>query len=114
MAGKFLGQSAEAWGLTLLAADSVPNFLAGMAPSLYTLQHMGGKSDLHEAETRASMQRAYVVGGSLALMAGAGASLVAGSWFPLVVTAAVLWVMIAQYQWALDHPHESREEMFRG
>jgi hypothetical protein len=30
---------AEVWGLTLLAMSEVPNFLAGMTPSLFTLQH---------------------------------------------------------------------------
>ena len=99
-------------GLTLLAGTQVPTFLAGMAPSLYTLQHMGGKSQTHLDEARASMRRAYVVGGGLAVAAGIGASLVADSYWPLIVTGGTLAVLISQYEYALNHPHVSAEEMF--
>jgi hypothetical protein len=112
--GKFLGQSAETWGLTLLAADSVPNFLAGMAPSLFTLQHMGGTSQEHQAEAKISMQRAYVVGGLLSLASGLGASLVSRSPLPLVATVTVFVILVVQYEHALDNPHSTSEEMFRG
>jgi hypothetical protein len=111
---EFLGEDAATWGLTLLAADSVPNFLAGMAPSLFTLSHMTGKGGAHVAEARHTMRRAYVVGGGLSLMAGAGASLVARSWLPLVACGIVLGVMVAQYEWAMDNPHATAEEMFQG
>jgi hypothetical protein len=111
---EFAGASAQTWGLTLLAMSEVPNFLAGMAPSLYTLQHMTGKSAEHGQEARASMMRAYVVGGSLSLAVGAGASLVSRSWLPILGTVAVFVVLVAQYEWALTNPHENAQEMFEG
>lgn len=109
-----MGADAATWGLTFLAAGEVANFMAGMAPSLFTLQHMSSKSAEHQAEAAASMHRAYVVGGGLSLATGAGASLVSGSWYPLLATAAVLAVLIGQYQWALANPHSTGEEMFQG
>jgi hypothetical protein len=101
-------------GLTLLAASEVPNFLAGLAPSLFTLSHRGGKSGEHLAEARASMRRAYVVGGGLSLAVGAGASLVGDSWWPFGVTVAVFVILVAQYEHALNNPHSTAEEMFNG
>lgn len=101
-------------GLTLLAASEVPNFLAGMAPSLFTLSHMSGKSGEHQAEARASMRRAYVVGGGLSLAVGAGASLVADSWWPFMVTVGVFVILVMQYEHALSNPHNTAEEMFTG
>jgi hypothetical protein len=102
---------AEVWGLTLLAASEVPNFLAGMAPSLFTLQHFTDKSSADARAARESMHRAYVVGGGLSLAVGAGASLVSDSWYPLVACAIVLVVLIIQYEWALENPHPTSEAM---
>lgn len=103
--------SPEVWGLTLLAASEVPNFLAGMAPSLFTLQHFTDKSSADAKAARDSMHRAYVVGGGLSLAVGAGASLVSDSWYPLAACAIVLVVLIVQYEWALDNPHDTSEAM---
>lgn len=111
---KIVGADAETIGLTLLAVGEVPNFLAGMAPSLFTLQHMSGKSPQHRAEVRESMRRAYIVGGGLSLAVGAGASLVSESWLPFVGTAIVFAILVHQYEWALSEPHASGEEMFNG
>ena len=102
---------AETWGLTLLAMSEVPNFLAGMAPSLFTLQHFTDKSEADRVAARESMHRAYVVGGGLSLTVGAGASLVSGSWLPVVACAIVLVVLVLQYELALDRPHVTSEAM---
>jgi len=102
---------AELWGLTLLAMSEVPNFLAGMAPSLFTLQHFTAKSEADRKAARDSMNRAYLVGGGLSIAVGAGASLVSGSWLPLVGCAIVLVVLVVQYEWALESPHETAEAM---
>lgn len=106
--------SSETWGLTLLAMSEVPNFLAGMAPSLFTLQHMSSKGDKVAEEARSSMMRAYVVGGGLSIAVGIGASLVSGSWLPIVGTVGTFVILVAQYEWALGTPHETAEEMFQG
>jgi len=103
--------NAETWGLTLLAASEVPNFLAGMAPSLFTLQHFTDKSEEDRRAAIDSMHRAYVVGGGLSLAVGAGASLVSDSWYPLAACAIVLVVLIVQYEWALGNPHTTSEAM---
>jgi hypothetical protein len=102
---------AEVWGLTLLAASEVPNFLAGMAPSLFTLQHFTDKSEADRKAARDSMHRAYIVGGGLSLLVGAGASLVSGSWYPFAACAIVLVVLVVQYEWALETPHANGEVM---
>ena len=111
---KIVGADAETWGLTLLAVSEVPNFLAGMAPSLFTLQHMGAKSPAHRAEVRATMRRAYVVGGGLSLAVGLGASLVSESWLPFLGTVIVFAILVHQYEWAIASPHDTGEEMFQG
>ena len=52
--------------------SEVPNFLAGMAPSLFTLQHFTQKSEADAKAARDSMHRAYIAGGGLSMAVGAG------------------------------------------
>lgn len=87
-------------GLMLLAASEVPNFLAGMLPSLMTIKRFGATE-----EDRATLRRGEVAGSALALAVGAGASLVAGSPLPLAATLAILVVMLWLYEDAIRNPH---------
>lgn len=86
-------------GLMLLAAGEVPNFLAGMLPSLMTIQRFGA-DDLD----RKALRRGEVFGSVLALGVGWGATLAAGSPLPLVSTAVVLVIMLGLYEHAIRNP----------
>lgn len=87
-------------GLMLLAASEVPNFLAGMLPSLMTIRRFGA-----EDADREALRQGEVAGSALALAVGAGASLVANSWLPFLATAVTLAVMLAMYEHAIRNPH---------
>ena len=52
--------------------SEVPNFLAGMAPSLFTLQRFTQKSEADAKAAGDSMHRAYIVVGGLSMAVGAG------------------------------------------
>lgn len=91
--------SAATAGLALLAASEVPNFLAGMMPSLMTIQRFGA-----DEYDRAALRRGEVLGGALALVVGVGASLVADNPAPAVATVAILAVMLVMYEHAIRNP----------
>lgn len=88
-------------GLMLLAASEVPNFLAGMLPSLMTIRRFSAD----ERDT-ATLRRGEVAGSALSLAVGAGASIVARSWLPMIATGTILVVMLAMYEHAIRNPHE--------
>lgn len=110
----FLGADAETWGLTLLAMSEVPNFMAGLAPSLYTYRQMVGKGGKHQAEAKETHRRAEIIGSAFSLAVGIGASMVTESWLPIIGCSVTLAVYLSQYRWALDNPHEAADEMFNG
>lgn len=83
----------------LLAAGEVPNFLAGMLPSLMTIQRFGA-----DEQDRAALRRGELAGSVLALGVGVGASLAANSAMPGVATGVVLVIMLALYEHAIRNP----------
>jgi hypothetical protein len=91
---------AEMLGLAILAAAEVPNFLAGMLPSLMTIRRFG--ADDHDV---AALRQGEVIGSTLALAVGIGASLVADSPWPFAATLLVLAAMLAAYEHAIRNPH---------
>lgn len=91
---------AAAAGLMLLAAGEVPNFLAGMLPSLMTIRRFGA-----DEEDRATLRRGEVAGSALSIMVGVGASLAARSWLPLLSVGAILGIMLYMYEEAIRNPH---------
>lgn len=97
MATKFTPETA---GLMLLAAGEVPNFMAGMLPSLMTIKRFGAT-----AEDRAALRKGEVAGAALSLGVGIGASLVADSWLPLMSTVVILGIMVYMYEDAISNPH---------
>lgn len=92
--------TASTVGLALLAASEVPNFLAGMLPSLMTIRRFGA-DDLD----RTALRQGEILGGSLALIVGVGASLVAQDPAPAVATIVILGVMLVMYEYAIRNPH---------
>lgn len=86
-------------GLMLLAAGEVPNFLAGMLPSLMTIQRFGA-DDIDKA----ALRRGELAGGALALAVGVGATLAAGSPLPLIATGVILVIMLVLYEHAIRNP----------
>lgn len=89
-------------GLSLLAAAEVPNFLAGMLPSLMTIGRFAA-----EPEDRAKLRRGEVVGSLLSLTVGGAASLVANNPWPFVATVAVLIVLLYEYEKAIRDAQEN-------
>lgn len=87
-------------GLALLAASEVPNFLAGMLPSLMTIRRFGA-----EDADREALRQGELAGSALALMVGLGATLVADSWLPVGATVVVLVIMLGMYEYAIRNPH---------
>jgi hypothetical protein len=91
--------NAQQLGLAILAASEVPNFLAGLLPSLFTIRTF---SD--DPEKVRALRHGELVGGAMALTVGAGASLVTRSWLPLLACGATLGVLIYQYEKAIRNP----------
>jgi hypothetical protein len=83
----------------LLAAGEVPNFLAGMLPSLMTIQRFGA-----DEQDRAALRRGELAGSALALAVGVGASLAAGSPLPAAATVIILVAMLMLYEHAIANP----------
>lgn len=96
MAGRM---GAAQLGLVILAAAEVPNFLAGMMPSLMTIRTFA-----NDPEQRRALRRGEVVGSVLSLSVGAGASLVADSPAPFLACAGVLAVLLYEYERAMRDP----------
>lgn len=94
-------------GLAILSAGEVPNFLAGMLPSLFTIQSFSGGRE----EARKSFRKGELVGGVMSLTVGLGASLACGDPLPFVVTAIALAVLVGMYEWAMAHPYMTTVEM---
>lgn len=88
--------------LTLLAAAEVPNFLAGLMPSLMTIQRFGA-----EDIDRDALRRGELAGSALSLLVGGGASLASGSWLPFAGTIVVLGILLALYEHAIRNPSPS-------
>ncbi len=86
-------------GLVILAAAEVPNFLAGMMPSLMTIRTFAD-----DPEQMQALRRGEVVGSALSLAVGLGASLVADSPAPLLASAGVLAVLLYEYERAMRDP----------
>ena len=86
-------------GLVLLSASEVPNFMAGLLPSLFTI---GTFSD--DPEKVALLRRGELVGSALSLAVGVGASLVAKSWAPAIACGATLAVLLYEYERAIRNP----------
>ena len=87
-------------GLTILAMSEVPNFLAGMLPSLMTIQRFGADDGDVSA-----LRKGEIIGSVLALGVGLGATLVADSPLPLIGTVLILVIMLAAYEHAIRNPH---------
>jgi len=91
--------SPEQLGLVILAVSEVPNFLAGVLPSLFTIRTF---SD--DPEKVKALRHGELVGGLMSLAVGAGASLVSRSAVPFVACTATLAVFLYQYESAIANP----------
>ena len=91
--------TAQELGLVILAVSEVPNFLAGVLPSLFTIRTF---SDDPEKVT--ALRHGELVGGAMSLAVGAGASLVSRSSVPFLACAATLGIFLWQYEQAIRNP----------
>jgi hypothetical protein len=96
-------------GLVILSAAEVPNFLAGMMPSLMTIRTFAD-----DPEQLRALRRGEVVGSALSLGVGLGASLVADNPAPLLASAAVLAVLLYEYEKAMREPISNRRDLRTG
>lgn len=88
-------------GMAVLTATAVPNNLAGMLPSLMTIQRFGA-----EDVDRKALRRGEVLGSAVSLAEGVAASLLTGSWLPTLATVIVLGIYLAAYEHAIQNPAE--------
>ena len=93
--------AAGAAGLFLLAVAEVPNYLAGVLPSWMTIRRFA--ADQRDVTT---LRVAEAYGAGFALLVGAGAALIARSWWPLIGTVVAATLLICGYEWAIRHPHD--------
>ncbi len=96
-------------GLVILAASEVPNFLAGMMPSLMTIRTFAD-----DPEQIRALRRGELVGSALSLSVGLGASLVADTPAPFLASVAVLAVLLYEYEKAMREPIMNQRDMRTG
>jgi hypothetical protein len=97
--GKVSAHEAATIGLALLAASEVPNFMAGMLPSLMTIRRFGA-----DEGDRKALRRGEVAGVILSMGVAFGASLAAGSPLPFVAALVVLAILLYMYEDAMRNP----------
>lgn len=95
-------EAAALAGLSIMAAAEVPNFLAGLLPSTMTIGRFAA-----DPVDRASLRRSEFVGSGLAVAVGVGASLIARSPLPLILTLGVLAVLLYEYERAIRRAADS-------
>jgi hypothetical protein len=101
--------TAQQLGLTILAVSEVPNFLAGMCPSLFTIRTF---SD--DPEKVKALRHGEIIGGAMSLAVGLGASLVAKSRVPFFACLVTLFVLVLAYEHAIRNPISNPESMRDG
>lgn len=101
--------NAEQLGLVILSAAEVPNFLAGLLPSIFTIRTFAD-----DPEKVAALRRGEIVGGGMALGVGIGASLVAKTWAPAVACLGTLAVLLYEYERAIRNPISQQLDMRAG
>lgn len=94
----------ETMGLAALAAGDAAAFLSGVNPSLFTIRTFHGQWGTAE-----DIRRGMILGSTLALMVGFGATLVSESWWPFVLTIAATAVLDCAYEWAIRNPRNASE-----
>jgi hypothetical protein len=88
-------------GLFILAMGEVPNYYAGILPSWMTIRRFA--ADERDADT---LRWGMAAASTFTLLVGAGASMLAHSWWPLVGTVTLAIFLCAGYEWAIRNPHE--------
>jgi len=86
-------------GLAMLSAAEVPNFLAGLLPSLMTINRFAAGE-----EDRIALRRGEVFGSILSVGIGVGATVASGSWWPLAGTLIVLGILLFLYESGIQNP----------
>lgn len=99
----------EQLGLVILAVSEVPNFLAGVLPSLMTIRTFAS-----DPEQVSALRHGEVVGGTMALAVGAGASMVSRKWAPFLACSATLAAFLYQYEMAIRNPITKQKDMKAG
>jgi hypothetical protein len=101
MTGKStFGVSPEQFGLAIMVAFGAPNNYSGLLPSKMTIARFAA-----DEEDRKALRQGMLVASVLTLAEASGASLVAKSWLPLLMTTAVSGVLVWQYMDAINNPH---------
>lgn len=83
-----------------MTAFGAPNNYSGLLPSKMTIARFAA-----DQTDRQRLYQAMAVASGLTLAEAIGASLVASSWLPLIMTVGVSAVLIWQYMDAINNPH---------
>lgn len=100
--------SPEVVGLSALVAGDVAAFASGANPSIFTVRTFRKDSGPDAEHTREDIYIGMFVFSALGLIVGAGAGLLAGSWWPIVTALLFIALFVVMYRWALANPHNRR------
>ena len=92
---------AETMGLAALTAGDSAAFLSGMNPSIFTIRKFQGDWS-SDTETKNDIHTGMLIANALAVLVGFGATVVASSWWPVVMTIGVTIILDLAYEWALQ------------
>jgi hypothetical protein len=93
-------ESNETLGLSLVVATSIPNFYSGLLPSKMTISRFAA-----DDEDRTRLYQGLAVASVMSFAEAAGASLLAKSWLPFILSSVVAGVLLWQYNDAIQNPH---------
>lgn len=101
----------ETFGVAALCAGDAFAAWSANNPSLMTTRTFRTKGGVDAKNVANDIILGGLAGTGVALLVGLGGSLITGSWWPLVFTAAMLGYEWLLYAWALQNPHNNRRSI---
>jgi len=102
---------AETAGVTALCVGDAFAAWSACNPSIFTVRTFRTSGGVEAENTKRDIHTGSAIGSGLALVVGAGGSLVTASWWPLAGTIVMLGVLWLVYGWALENPHDLRRSI---
>lgn len=102
---------AETAGVTALCIGDAFAAWSACNPSIFTVRTFRTAGGVEAENTKSDIRRGSLIGSGLAVIVGAGGSLITGSWYPLAGTVAMLGILWLTYEWALANPHALRRSI---
>lgn len=106
--------NSEIIGITALVMGDAAAFWSANNPSVFTVRAFRRKGGKEAEQTKRDIRLGGAAGSLLALMVGAGGSLVTKSWWPLAGSAAILAFQWTLWEWAIKNPHGAGGDIASG